>query len=325
LEQFIGKKWSEKKSMSQKTLTPLGLHLSKIPVDVRLGKMLILGALFKCLNKVITIAASLSTKSPFAQQMDRLQNSTVRDKSLIHESSDFLTLCNFFEAFQLAAKTSERDSRTFCDKQLLNHSVMLEISAMRQHFVDLLESIGFVTKPSGNLQTSHHETFIDLHNSAFSKNSKLDNVVTSIVCAGFYPHVAFVQKESPDAPIALYHKKQRLHFHSSSVNYNKKTLPSSWIVFHEKFATGRVSVSNTSTTTPFSLLLFGGKILVKHSERGVIIDDWIELSCAAKTSVMFRELRNEIDFVLKDMIERVKISDIGESLIDGIVDLLAIE
>jgi len=306
-------------------LTPLGLHLSKIPVDVRLGKMLILGALFKCLDKILTIAASLSTKSPFAQQIDRLQNTTARDKLLIHESSDFLTLCNFFEAFQHAARSSDRDGRTFCDKQLLNHSVMLEISAMRQHFADLLGSIGFVTRPHGNLHTSQHETFVDLKDSPYSKSSKLDNVVTSIVCAGFYPNVARATKESQDAPIALYHKKQRLHFHSTSVNYNKKNLPSSWIVFHEKFATGRVSVSNTGMVKPFSLLLFGGKIIVKHSERGVIIDDWIELSCAAKTSVMFRELRNEIDFVLKDMIERVKMSDVGESLIDGIVDLLAIE
>ncbi len=32
-------------------LTPLGAHLAKLPVDVRLGKMLIFGALFRCKSK----------------------------------------------------------------------------------------------------------------------------------------------------------------------------------------------------------------------------------------------------------------------------------
>ena len=36
------------------------------PVDVKLGKMLIYGALLNCIDPVVTIAACLSSKSPFA-------------------------------------------------------------------------------------------------------------------------------------------------------------------------------------------------------------------------------------------------------------------
>ena len=36
------------------TLTPLGHHLATLPVDVRLGKMLIFGAIFGCLESIVS-------------------------------------------------------------------------------------------------------------------------------------------------------------------------------------------------------------------------------------------------------------------------------
>ena len=52
-------------------LTPLGQHLARLPVDVRLGKMLVLGAMFGCLDPVTTAVAVLSTKSPFVSAVER--------------------------------------------------------------------------------------------------------------------------------------------------------------------------------------------------------------------------------------------------------------
>ena len=36
------------------TLTPLGHHLAALPVDVRIGKMLIFGAIFGCLQPIVS-------------------------------------------------------------------------------------------------------------------------------------------------------------------------------------------------------------------------------------------------------------------------------
>lgn len=49
----------------QETLTPLGYHLASLPVDVRIGKLMLFGAIFCCLDSALTIAASLAFKSPF--------------------------------------------------------------------------------------------------------------------------------------------------------------------------------------------------------------------------------------------------------------------
>ena len=46
-------------------LTPLGYHLATLPVSPRIGKMIVYGAIFGCLSPILTIAASLSFRSPF--------------------------------------------------------------------------------------------------------------------------------------------------------------------------------------------------------------------------------------------------------------------
>ena len=47
-------------------LTPLGYHLAQLPVDVRIGKLMLFGAMFRCLDAALTIAACLSYRSLLA-------------------------------------------------------------------------------------------------------------------------------------------------------------------------------------------------------------------------------------------------------------------
>lgn len=46
-------------------LTALGKHLAALPVDVRIGKLMLFGAIFCCVDSALTMAAFLSHKSPF--------------------------------------------------------------------------------------------------------------------------------------------------------------------------------------------------------------------------------------------------------------------
>ena len=43
-------------------LTPLGFHLAQLPMDPQTGKMILFGAIFGCLDPVLSVAASLSFK-----------------------------------------------------------------------------------------------------------------------------------------------------------------------------------------------------------------------------------------------------------------------
>lgn len=55
---------------NREELTPLGRQLAKLPLDVFLGKLLLLGAIFQCLDEALSIAAILSSKSPFSAPME---------------------------------------------------------------------------------------------------------------------------------------------------------------------------------------------------------------------------------------------------------------
>jgi HrpA-like RNA helicase len=68
-------------------LTALGRHLAKLPLDVRLGKMLVLAALLRCLDPVLTVAAALSgSKSPLLNPLGKEQEARaqVRGGNAMH-------------------------------------------------------------------------------------------------------------------------------------------------------------------------------------------------------------------------------------------------
>lgn len=54
-----------------KQLTALGEHLAALPVDLKLGKMLVYGCSLQCLDPILTVAAILSYKSPFVAPLDK--------------------------------------------------------------------------------------------------------------------------------------------------------------------------------------------------------------------------------------------------------------
>lgn len=48
-----------------------GRYLSMLPVDPKLGKMLIMGAVFRCLDPILTVVSGLSARDPFLLPQDK--------------------------------------------------------------------------------------------------------------------------------------------------------------------------------------------------------------------------------------------------------------
>ncbi|KAL2326745.1 hypothetical protein Fmac_020172 [Flemingia macrophylla] len=55
----------------KESLTNLGKFLAMLPVDPKLGKMLIMGAIFRCFDPVLTIVSGLSVRDPFLLPQDK--------------------------------------------------------------------------------------------------------------------------------------------------------------------------------------------------------------------------------------------------------------
>ena len=144
------------------------------------------------------------------------------------------------------------------------------------------------------------------------------------MCAGLYPNVARLE-QSASANHSIWHKDERIYFHRNSTNSTKKRFSNKecWLIFHEKFGTpSRTSVSATAFVHPFALLLFGGSVTVKHTEKRVIVDEWIDIKMSAQTGVILRELRHKLDLLLQRKIECANSQDQLDSAMDGIINLL---
>jgi ATP-dependent RNA helicase DHX29 len=77
-------------------ITPLGRHLAKLPMDVHLGKFLIVSCLFGCLDAALTITAALNSKTPWLTPFGREAEADLVKRSFKIENSDFLTLYNAY-------------------------------------------------------------------------------------------------------------------------------------------------------------------------------------------------------------------------------------
>lgn len=97
-------------------LTPLGMHLSRIPVDLRLGKMLVLAAVFSCLDPILTVASLLSSKPFFLTPMDR-RDEAKKARSMFYTSrSDLLSDVKAFDACLIARSQGNSSLKSFAEE-----------------------------------------------------------------------------------------------------------------------------------------------------------------------------------------------------------------
>lgn len=82
---------------SECVLTPLGHHLAALPVNVRIGKLIVFGAIFCCVDSALTIAACLSHKSPFISSFDKKHQVNAKRKEFATANSDQLTILRAYK------------------------------------------------------------------------------------------------------------------------------------------------------------------------------------------------------------------------------------
>lgn len=74
----------------------MGRMLAELPVDIQIGKMLIMASIFHIVEPIVTMAAALSVQSPFLSNT-RCDFETMQSrKELISDHGDPLTLLNAY-------------------------------------------------------------------------------------------------------------------------------------------------------------------------------------------------------------------------------------
>ena len=77
-------------------LTPIGRQLARLPVDPRIGRMLIAARDKGCLAEMLVIAAFLSVQDPRDRPLERQEAADQKHRRFADENSDFVTVLNLW-------------------------------------------------------------------------------------------------------------------------------------------------------------------------------------------------------------------------------------
>lgn len=276
-------------------LTNLGVHLSTLPVEPRIGKMLIMGSIFSCLDPVLTIAAGLTLRDPFMLPMDK---KAVAEEARLQfgksACSDHIALVRAYDGWQEAMDAG--NAIDYCWKKFLSFSALQAMHSLRRQFENLLRQGGFVDP-------------IPDYCNQYSKDCDL---LKAIIGSGLFPGISSVwsvenathYKTVEDGPVSL---------HQNSVLSKMEKIPYPWLAFNEKIKTGNILIRDATGISDSMLLLFGGKLEESdqpghlHMQAG-----WLEFSMHPQLANTFRRLRGELDDLICHKLENPKLDILQE-------------
>lgn len=222
-------------------LTPLGHHLAALPVDVRIGKLMLMGAIFCCVDSALTMAACLSYKSPFVSPFSKREEADAVRQQFACANSDQLTTLKAYKAWLKAREHSSVAGHAFAQENFLSSRTLNTIVETKQQLLELLASIGFVPGADfepGRLRRAAkmgRDQILLATGTRLNSNNENTKLLASILCAALYPNVvkvlspqkSFSQKAGGAVPRVP--KPEELRFktkedgyvaiHPSSINY----------------------------------------------------------------------------------------------------------
>jgi HrpA-like helicases len=328
-------------------LTPLGYHLSHLPMDAKVGKILVVGCILRCIEPSLTIAAILTaTKSVWLPYLPGKQNSG-KEAREIHEKiisngfggtswnggtvrGDLIAAVAAYNSWTSSAISSknnpEKQRRQYALDHALDHNALNEIMALREQFRDYLRVAGL------------------------SKSANLDNMngndailVSCCLVAGLYPNIATLLRPSRERRI----KGGRLitkngdsckpspsSFQADRVRCVSEGGKDIYAVYQGKHvilganSVGRIKqdpfLSDVNFVSRFAIVLFGGEVEVR--KNSLIVDNWLKFKIQDSVdsenqladkdlinAIMLNELKKELDQLLVDdlVTDRVQLSRRG--------------
>jgi ATP-dependent helicase HrpA len=108
-------------------LTGIGRQLSRLPVDPRLGRMVLAATKQQCLAEILVIASALAVQDPRERPADKQQQSDQAHARFRHEKSDFMAWLNLWRYYEEQRQAlSQNQLRKLCKREYLSFLRMRE-------------------------------------------------------------------------------------------------------------------------------------------------------------------------------------------------------
>ncbi len=118
-------------------LTPSGRELAKLPLDPRIGRMILAARDNECLSEVLVIAAALSVQDPRERPLEAQQAADQAHKKFADDKSEFLSYLKLWKWFEEAVE-HKKTNRQLADNCRANFVSQLRLREWRDVHSQLL-------------------------------------------------------------------------------------------------------------------------------------------------------------------------------------------
>lgn len=212
-------------------LTSLGHQLARLPLDVFLGKLILQGTIFKCLDMAITVAAILSSKSPFTAPFGQRTQADQARKAFKRADSDLLTVYNAYLGWKKVCQTNGHDFQ-YCKKNYLSSQTLSNIEDLKGQLLVSLVDAGFLQLTQVERQqlnrlrySTRRRQFFDLPQRV-NINSDNDLITSAVIAWSFYPKLLLRENKG----YRNVGNNQSISLHPSSVNKGNPELK--WLSYY---------------------------------------------------------------------------------------------
>ncbi|XP_055837370.1 ATP-dependent DNA/RNA helicase DHX36 [Episyrphus balteatus] len=276
------------------TITPLGMHLARLPVDPQMGKMILMGTLFRCVDPITTVASAISYKDPFYLPLGKEKQVDAAKKRLSNDTkSDHLMIVNVINEYRRAQQYNAE--RHFCFDNFVSQSVVSQLERMKKQFCELLEGASFAESSDPRAQE-------------LNINSNNYTLLRAVIAAGLYPNMAYIRKlrrsrNRVQPVIQMSTPTDRsVKFHPTSVNSTEPSFDSHYFTYFLKRKSTNVCLLDSTMVFPMALIIFGDGIKCGVNEKGstfVSVADYLYFKSDPITNQIITRLRTSLGLLLQ--------------------------
>ena len=137
---------------AEKNLTSLGRVLLQLPVDAQMGRLVLYGSFFRCLDSALTLAAILTNRDPFLSPMhlkDVAQQKKISWSPEGYKSDALATLYAFNAWWAMQSRGEYISANRFCVDNFLSKPTLLLIQKVKSHLLAALYRAGVIEVSAG--------------------------------------------------------------------------------------------------------------------------------------------------------------------------------
>ncbi len=219
-------------------ITQLGRKLARLPVDPRIGRMLLEAAHTHALREVLVIASALSVQDPRDRPHDKREQADEAHALFIHEESDFLAylaLWNFVQ--EKRRHLTQRKFRRLCREYFLSYTRLMEWQDIHRQLRSQMHEMGY----RDNQEDPGYET---IHKALLS---------------GLLSHLGFRQTGKGEGYLGA--RNSRFHLFPGSSQFSTRP---KWVMAAELVETTKLYARGCARIQPDWVESLAGH-LVKHS------------------------------------------------------------